>query len=267
MAFWSGSHFLFQKLLSLPFQLRYSSQLEQPCERQREEPSDLLSMDVVQGRLQKNMSWSGQSFFKVFHFKSLRGKSILWQASFRASWAWSWGCRSALLSFTTDHIYNIYIIINIRSNMLRFVEPKAFAKFSVYQICWMLIDLYVPSQVERSAYCRDVIAARVSEGHFGKNATIHDNVETFELSAVGERVSGLTGGFPCQAGLLYMSSFIQSSCCQGNSRAGLKRGLSDPRTALVSHFFRLWDSVTFLFLVCSYDCFAAVFAAMFSCDK
>jgi len=62
--------------------------------------------------------------------------------------------------------------------------------------------------VEKSSYCRAVIAARVAEGHFSKDAIIHDDVESFEMKAVGKDVMGLTGGFPCQAGVAIMSHHV-----------------------------------------------------------
>lgn len=113
-------------------------------------------------------------------------------------------------------------------------------------------------QVEQSEECKKVIRARLSEGHFGSgDLPIYSNVETFSMKCVaGQSVSGLAGGFPCQAGLIWCDReteshmfcivlsfiFISSpASCQGCSRAGLKGGMNDHRSKLLEHFFRLWD--------------------------
>ena len=70
-----------------------------------------------------------------------------------------------------------------------------------------------------------------------------------------EEVSGLSGGFPCQAHVFgfcvivtlcfltfYMLPMMPMCVCQGTSKAGKKGGMSDQRTALLTHFFRLWDA-------------------------
>ena len=44
-----------------------------------------------------------------------------------------------------------------------------------------------------------MIAARIGEGHFDKTAVVRDDVTTFSWDMVSGPVSGLTGGFPCQA--------------------------------------------------------------------
>ena len=119
--------------------------------------------------------------------------------------------------------------------------------------------------MEKSSYCRAVIAARVAEGHFSKDAIIHDDVESFEMKAVGKDVMGLTGGFPCQAGVVIMSH-LHSPCCQGCSRAGKRKGLDDGRTSLLTHFFRLWDSAPWLFLVCSMYMWASMSNCVNNCQ-
>lgn len=60
-------------------------------------------------------------------------------------------------------------------------------------------------QVEKDAKCKEVIRARLSEGHFGSaDLPIYSNVETFSMKSVaGQGVSGLAGGFPCQVGLIW----------------------------------------------------------------
>ena len=122
-------------------------------------------------------------------------------------------------------------------------------------------------KVESSPFCRDVLKARLSEGHF--KGTIFDNVETFEMSSVaGLGVTGLTGGFPCQAGAYHFSQYIVTCLrwvrvivlCQGCSRAGLRRGLSDSRSSLLLHFFRLWDSDPSLILACNFNFIWAAFS-------
>lgn len=57
-------------------------------------------------------------------------------------------------------------------------------------------------QVECDPYCRDVIRARVAEGHFGsKNIPTFEDVLNFSMSDLPNPrdVDGLQGGFPCQA--------------------------------------------------------------------
>ena len=58
-------------------------------------------------------------------------------------------------------------------------------------------------EVEKSSYCRRTIQARMQEGHFSKSCKIFDDVCTFRCQDVeqDEPLDGLTGGFPCQAGI------------------------------------------------------------------
>lgn len=81
--------------------------------------------------------------------------------------------------------------------------------------------------VEKDTFCKQVIAARVAEGHFeSKKIPIYDDVESFQVSTLkADRIHGFMGGFPCQ----------------GVSRAGLKQGMDDSRSSLRKHFFRLFD--------------------------
>lgn len=111
--------------------------------------------------------------------------------------------------------------------------------YSLFPIIWLQ---------EKDAKCKEVIRARLSEGHFGSaDLPIYSNVETFSMKSVaGQGVSGLAGGFPCQAGLIWcvreteshmfciVLSFIFISLPasgQGTSRAGLKGGMSDHRSS------------------------------------
>lgn len=57
-------------------------------------------------------------------------------------------------------------------------------------------------EVERDPFCRKVIASRIKDGFYNSHATVHNDVETFELSHLSkpESITGLHGGFPCQAG-------------------------------------------------------------------
>lgn len=56
-------------------------------------------------------------------------------------------------------------------------------------------------QVEKDTFCKQVIAARVAEGHFeSKKIPIYDDVESFQVSTLkADRIHGFMGGFPCQA--------------------------------------------------------------------
>ena len=87
------------------------------------------------------------------------------------------------------------------------MEPLCFALFLAS--CWLLVHgrskherrFRCCWQVEKDSFCKEVIAARVQEGHFGSTSVpIYDDVESFNLSDLEHhRVHGLTGGFPCQA--------------------------------------------------------------------
>lgn len=57
--------------------------------------------------------------------------------------------------------------------------------------------------------------------------------------------AGVAGGFPCQADSIFLHvwSFRCSFACQGVSTAGKQLGLSDARTGLLSHVFRIYDSL------------------------
>lgn len=87
-----------------------------------------------------------------------------------------------------------------------------------------LIVFKLPSvlEVEKAAFCKSVIQQRIADGLADPGA-VYDDVATCELDMP---VDGFLGGFPCQ----------------GVSRAGCGDGLSDARTGMVRHVWRLWDS-------------------------
>ena len=75
-------------------------------------------------------------------------------------------------------------------------------------------------QVENNTDCQKIIAARVAEGHFRKDAPTFGDVTTFNLSDLKtpNEVDGFVGGFPCQARMLdfhahrFLSLPIRPSC-------------------------------------------------------
>lgn len=86
--------------------------------------------------------------------------------------------------------------------------------------------------VENSEFCQEVLRARIRDGFFLDTCKIHGDVETFKMADLDdpESVSGLQGGFPCQ----------------GCSRTGNLGGVSDHRTSLLKHFFRILDESPWL---------------------
>ena len=84
------------------------------------------------------------------------------------------------------------------------------------------------------------------DGFYCDSTSLHSDVETFQMSHVDnpETVTGLLGGFPCQAGFLvrFIVISLVIHCGQGVSKAGRKRGMNDGRTALLKHFMRIYDS-------------------------
>ena len=114
-------------------------------------------------------------------------------------------------------------------SLLRYCEAACYARFS---------DLVrrLSAQVEPDDWCRSVINLRISDG-LAPEGPLFMDVEAFNLSDIGAEVDGLVGGFPRQAPFAYNRDFRW----QGVSRAGKQAGMSDCRSSLVQHFFRLWD--------------------------
>ena len=84
------------------------------------------------------------------------------------------------------------------------MEPVCFvghpASHCFDSICFLLP--FVLIEVESSPECRAVIGARISEGHYGKNIPVYNDVQSFSCKDVEENiddVDGILGGFPCQA--------------------------------------------------------------------
>ena len=82
--------------------------------------------------------------------------------------------------------------------------------------------------VESDEFCQSVITQRQTEGNL-TNAPILDDARVIAQFCKDNSViaDGVTGGFPCQ----------------GTSCAGLRQGMKDPRTGLVSFLFECFDSV------------------------
>lgn len=59
-------------------------------------------------------------------------------------------------------------------------------------------------EVEKEGCCRDVIKARIADGFYKSDCTVHTDVENFEMFRLKDpsSVNGLHGGFPCQAWFL-----------------------------------------------------------------
>lgn len=82
---------------------------------------------------------------------------------------------------------------------------------------------------------------------------ILEDITTVKAADLGQDISGYLAGFPCQAGFhvsvaCWMSlAFSTSFGChwmhpdQGISRAGNQEGMSDERSNLCTHIWRLWD--------------------------
>lgn len=109
-------------------------------------------------------------------------------------------------------------------------------------------------KVERDSYCSEILKLRMSEGLLHK-ADVWDNVETFD--GANSNALGAGGGFPCQARVVVLSvsshffvnavlellRLIINLLDQGISQAGFQLGLSDSRSVLVKHCFRIFDSL------------------------
>ncbi|CAE7711724.1 scrFIAM, partial [Symbiodinium microadriaticum] len=88
--------------------------------------------------------------------------------------------------------------------------------------------------VECNERCRDVILARQLD-LMASPGPVHRDVITFQPSGNEQGAVGVIGGFPCQ----------------GVSQAGYELGLDDPRSSLLTHYFRIFDTLanpTFLLL-------------------
>ena len=86
----------------------------------------------------------------------------------------------------------------------RFMEPVCFVGHSALLPAGLLNFPFVLIKVESSPECRAVIGARISEGHYGKNLPVYNDVQSFSCKDVeknGDKVHGILGGFPCQASL------------------------------------------------------------------
>ena len=77
-------------------------------------------------------------------------------------------------------------------------------------------------KVEKSEFCQSVIRQRIADG-LADDGKIFGDIVSCSLH---EPVDGFIGGFPCQ----------------GVSRAGNGGGLTDGRTCMVRHVWRLWDA-------------------------
>ena len=120
--------------------------------------------------------------------------------------AWISHCQGSILSHQT--------FINIRGSSRK------------NTICGRFTDTVL--WVESDEFCQSVITQRQKEGNLA-NAPILDDARVIaqfckDNSVIADRV---TGGFPCQ----------------GTSCAGLRQGMKDPRTGLVSFLFECFDSV------------------------
>ena len=92
------------------------------------------------------------------------------------------------------------------------------------------------AQVEVDEFCADIILARMVDG-FLNEARIAADIRDFK--PVPGLCQGLLAGFPCQARLSLSQLIIELSPPQGVSRSGLRRGLLDGRTALITEVFRV----------------------------
>ncbi|CAK9036027.1 unnamed protein product [Durusdinium trenchii] len=84
--------------------------------------------------------------------------------------------------------------------------------------------IYPVAYVECDGFCQSILKLRMSEGllHHGP---VFPDVQDFHGGDLP--AAGVAGGFPCQ----------------GVSTAGKQLGLSDARTGLLSHVFRIYDSL------------------------
>ena len=79
--------------------------------------------------------------------------------------------------------------------------------------------------MEADAFCREVIAQRMRCGYTGQGP-IYQDVQVYKPEGHREvNAQAITAGFPCQ----------------GLCRAGKQHALSDARTALLKHVFRVLD--------------------------
>jgi site-specific DNA-cytosine methylase len=81
---------------------------------------------------------------------------------------------------------------------------------------------------------------------------ILEDITTVKAADLGQDISGYLAGFPCQAGsclccMLDVTGLLHIIGChwmhpdQGISRAGNQEGMSDERSNLCTHIWRLWD--------------------------
>lgn len=104
------------------------------------------------------------------------------------------------------------------------------------------IECYNPvvAQVERSQFCRQLIAQRMEDGLCDPGA-IHEDITTIHHRDLGSP-DGYCAGFPCQVGVCSAGPpHFPQHPGQGVSNAGDGLGLLDCRSNLVTHLFRLHD--------------------------
>ena len=108
-----------------------------------------------------------------------------------------------------------------------------------------LISCPETTQVEISKECQAVLRARMHEGNL-PTAPISCNVEEYiPATKAALQASALVAGFPCQAGQIANVKYQACDLClQGLSVAGSQGGMSDPRSKLIKHTFRVWDKMT-----------------------
>ena len=110
--------------------------------------------------------------------------------------------------------------------------------------CFVVIVFYW--QVEWDPVCRQILAARMSDGLLPKGK-IYADIREYKPSddPQSHRFKGISGGFPCQAGAAGDSpdSFRVELPGQGVSKAGLQAGMADSRSSLIGEVFRLIDEL------------------------
>lgn len=102
--------------------------------------------------------------------------------------------------------------------------------------------MLVVTKVEKSAYCRRVIEARIADG-LADRGSIYEDVSKVTAAQLGDDIAGCLAGFPCQARSNFHLpvQFAAPFPAQDVSGAGNQASMDGSRTVLIKQVFRLYD--------------------------
>lgn len=108
--------------------------------------------------------------------------------------------------------------------------------------------------VECNSFCQEVLTSRMAEKCIPRGKIFSD-ITKYQVTGEAKLAQILVAGFPCQARPEMLSwslnCLLPFAFCivfpllgQGVSCAGSQGGLSDERSALCKHIWRIWDSLS-----------------------